>query len=264
MPTYNDLATLEGERGMSPRTERANWLTGEVEIIREIECAWDDRVAVWLSLIGTAYPYHGATGTYAYNAKTIGWGKSHDAGNGLVGYEKARLTVFYTNRIWFIGGGGGGKWISEKFTPSTEYVPVSERSLCWESSTSDVIVRDNEQVGHRQVFGNYELTYYRLPALPNAVLTHQGASNNAPVASYTLGLTFPTETLILLGSPADRNLSSGFTRGWQLTYAFGIRPHGANNFWRAETQKWEPIFEQRHGGAQYKPYTPMNFSLLIP
>ena len=263
MPTYNDLASLEGEKGMSPRTERANWLTGEVEIIREIECAWDDRVAVWLSLIGTAYPYHGATNTYAYNAKVIGWGKSHDAGNGLVGYEKARLTVFYTNRIWFIGGGGGGKWISEKLTPTVHYMPMGERSFRWTSNTG-IFVRDNEALGQRHVFLNYQLTYYRLPALPNAILTHQGASNNAPVASYTLGLIFPVETLILLGSPADRNLASGFTQGWSLAYNFESRPHGANNFWRAATQAWEPIFEERGGGAQYKPYPPMNFSLLIP
>lgn len=260
MPEFNDLASLDGPLGLSPR-EKTNWREGVFEAVREIECDWADRVAVYNSLINTEYPYIAGTEAYAFAGDFVGWGESSDVGSGgMISYEKARLRVYYDNAIEYVDG----LWLSERLLPSGEFRQLDARSFQWDSGGSPgTMLRDEEAPAMRQVFLDYYITYYRVPSLPAAILTHIGCCNNAAVESYTLGLTFQPETLILASAPARRTLSTATTRAWELSYHFRFTPFGANKFWRPETNQWEFIYWMG-SSTRYIQHALADFSQLVP
>lgn len=257
MGDYSELAALYGELGESP-IEEATWRTGVFDATRVLECDWLDRTAVYNTLITTEYPHIPGTGARALGGDFRGWGESSDAGSGKIAYEKARVRLYYTNRIEFIGG----KWLTEQLAPSSEFRQLDARSFRWDNNDGTP-VRYNEAPAMRQVFLDYLITFHKVLSLPAAILTHQGACNDEKFASYTLGLVFDPETMVLVASPARRTLYPGFLRAWELTYHFRITPHGANTFWRPETLAWEPIYHEK-GADRYIQHPLMDFALLVP
>lgn len=265
MADYSEVAHIMGPMGRSPE-EYGNADTGIFEAKITVECAWADRAAVFNQIIWTEYPHLPNTNAYAVDGRMRGWAKSNDAGNSLIGYERARITFTYNNRIEFVGG----YWITEKLRPSTQFRPLDAREFSWESNdptdTDAKPVRDGEAPAMRQVYLDYILTYHRVLLIPDAAVTHLGACNHQTVSSYTLNRSFPAETLTLVAAPASRSLYNSFTlRAWKLTYHFRYSPSGANTFWRADAKPpaWESIYRIGETG-RYIQHPLMNFSLLIP
>lgn len=257
MADYHDFAELHGRMGLSPQ-EAANWDNGIFEAVRVVECDWGDRVTVYNDLMGTAYPYIAGTGAIAVGGTMAGWGESSDGGDPLVAYEKARLTIRYDNRVQLVGG----HWVSERLFPSAEFRQLDARSFRWENNDGR-LVRDEEGPAMRHVFLDYVLTYHKAISLPAAILTHLGGCNGAQVASYTLGLTFAPEALILVAAVARRTLAPGMIPAWELTEHFQFRPSGANTFWRAETNQYEPMYHAR-GTGRYIQHPLLDFTQLVP
>ena len=264
MADYSELASIGGPMGKSP-VWTANADTGIFEGWLTVECDWADRVAVYNSIIWTEWPHTVNTNAYAIEGRCEGWGKSSDAGSGLIAYEKARIRFYYNNKIENVGG----FWITESFQPSTEFHPLDAREFCWvdnepQPDGSGVQCRDHEAPSMRQVFADYILTYHRVLLIPDAALSHIGCCNHATVGSYTLNKSFPAETLTLVAAPATRSLYNSWSlRAWKLTYHFRYTPHGANKFWRADTEAWENLY-RIEDTDRYIQHPLVNFTQLIP
>jgi hypothetical protein len=83
------------------------------------------------------------------------------------------------------------------------------------------------------------------------------------MASYTLGLTFPAETVLFPGPSACRTIQLGTKNDWRLTYRYSIRGVGWNKKWRNSTQQFDYVYyEGSNTPTRWHPLA--NFGSLVP
>lgn len=103
-------------------------------------------------------------------------------------------------------------------------------------------------------------TIYQMSAVPVAVL-QAGAVNNAPYTSSLLGITFPTETMMLAPASVSRTIRTDGSTPFTVSLKFIVEPNGWNKVFRASTMAWDKIYLK--GGAEFKSYPPADLSALL-
>lgn len=250
--------------------ETLNCLRVGFEAHRTCKVAWADRWAFINEHILTAWPYHNVN---AYcvegTAKPFPDGKHSDGGDGLLSFEYALVTLFYTTNIFKISDRVFG-WERLRGASDSQPLRIREETLFWGEPGGDP-VESGESPCFMDFPGmTYERGYMGVNAIPATALTLLRCVNNAPLACQSLGVVFPAETLRYVDFFADRQIDTSGSDNWKLVYYHHFKPNidssgvarGWNWFWRPEVADFQPVYND--SGIQYKPCRPANLSLLYP
>lgn len=241
--------------------------------VRRLLCAWDDRDTLVQYLGqngGEIYP-HGTLGRDAAgNAqdnpprcvsakarphpgksdKPAANNESPNFYDDLVGdpatrasYEFAIVTATYATNIYTFDN-IDGQLFSAKLEPAGEHFTATHEGLKWTSSSGKAL-KAGEAPGVFTSMLAYTLTFYDLAgtnmALTKAV-TLMNSCNVSQFTGYGLPFDFLAETLYLVAPTFDRTFGFGNAGNWNLSLRFLYTPQGWNKFWRAETGKFEAIY----------------------
>lgn len=250
-------------------------------IQRVIICEWSDRIRLARELLGYT------VGSVVYNPKMYEPEPNPDDLTGLYcssvdiepmgKYEKAKMTITYTNPVYnpegrgepIPGGPLGEVYISESLEPSSEFITLPKTLLYWDNSQAEPLSDEEDDFANPALLArmmDWVYTIHKIAYIPSICIDLPGYVNNNLVYSSSLGKSFATETL-LCGSPSlDRQITSeGFT-AWTITMRFTYRPTGWNRFPRpaegGATMEWSYIYDAS-GNRKYI-YPIANFGLLLP
>jgi hypothetical protein len=262
------MAVDRHEMKGSPTEE---WTQDGLYAICQWWCAWGDRYTLLTEIgtgLGELYQHNTGSGARAYAASVKPFGKQSRAGPGKASYVKALVTAKYTNAINYTEG-ENGILITEALQPHKEFITMphedaaGEPLLYWDAS-QETAVSGDEAPGLQLCGNDYIVTYHHVSAIPSGVATAAlyNCCNNASVASYTLGLTFPAESLLFPGATAVRTIKLGSTNDWQLSYRFSIRAVGWNKHWNARTATFGYIYDA--SGQIVRGHPLGSFASLVP
>ena len=81
--------------------------------------------------------------------------------------------------------------------------------------------------------------------------------NEATVSSYTLGISFPAQTLLFNPPTCQRKVMMGPSPNltWTVTYRFTYKACGWNQFWNARGQKFDTLKAYDAASQTYTSYT---------
>jgi len=243
--------------------------------IRQVHLAWTD-VDTFVSELASTdglYPYKPATGATVYRVKVEkmpGVALSTSGGTGMVAYAEAQVTIWYStwapryfSNLFYV----------EKVEPYREFHSVSPIRTGSDGSITQVVEWTSDSVDVGESFGVilaghvYCLSFYRVTTIPANFFTANGYCNSAAVVAYSLGITYPAQTLLHVDPKAERVVKLGGTQTWALHYRWVYRGANSatwNHKWRAEGGgKWDTI--RLHGaGAQVIFHPTVAFSTLVP
>ena len=239
---------------------RVTWQDGIFVGTRKLSCAWDER-DTFINEIDTwpnnEWPYDdGPSDALANRVAIEPFGRQTNEAGSLASYEKAHLTVQYTNAVRALNG--GATLLSEWTEFYTETRELDEGLFRWDSNTG-AYLRDGE-APHYALHGLiYVARFHRVsPPLPGWVMGRIGSCNSNVVVSLLLGLAFAAETMLYQPPKVRTTVSLGRLPTCEVTASYRCHPVGWNTFLREESGLWEPLYVA--GGARYKPYTPMVYS----
>lgn len=239
---------------------------GNFHAMRKVRIAWGD-VDTYVSELDTTdclYPYNAASGATVYRIrieKQPGTQLTALAATGLVSYPYAVMTIWYgtdTPRYY------SQVWYTEQILPYREAITVSKDKLRW-GSMAGTALADHENPSLFIAGHIYNLTLYRVTAIPAGFFDYAGYSNSNTVVSFSLGKSYAPETLVHSDPSADRTVRLGGTNAWELNYHWIFRgANGAtwNKQWRLETGAWETVYHTVFGAVVWHPT--VNFGLLVP
>lgn len=250
MGTYSSVDCCE-EHG----TPQEQWGEDEITCSVVLRCAWSNRYALVADILGNrnAWPY--LAGPRAISA-AIAWDEAApvSVSGQTASYQDALVTVNYSTNA-------EEELVSESIEPTVEFLTHDYRRFRWASANGDPLL-EGEAPGQQVKGLNLVRTYHKVETIPTAVLTLQGACNDAEYESDLLGLTFAAETLLFQPPNLSRSITTAGAKAWKLTLKFQYKPNGWNKFFRGKVQEWQEIFEVE-GGEVVKPYPPEDFSALF-
>lgn len=220
---------------------------------RRLICDWGDRFTLTRELDtypDNQWPYEdGPSDALANKVAMESMGKQTNAAGTLASYEKARLTVQYTNAVRALDG--GATLLSEWTEFYTETRELDEGLFRWDNNAGAKL-RDGE-APHFAMHGLvYVARFHRVSGMPAWVLGRIGTCNPSSVVSLLLGLAFPAETLLYQPPKIRTTVSLGRLPTCEVTASYRHHPAGWNKFFREETGQWESMYVA--GGDEYKPY----------
>jgi hypothetical protein len=219
---------------------KEKWHEDGFEATRCILVPWDSRytaVAEVAANGGELYPYKPDTLARAIGAGVDGYGAIQgNTSDGIGYYEFAAITIQYSTRAPEYQE--SGVFVSEYMEPGTEYIRLDYEDLRW-GSNSGAEIKPGEAPSKLIPIQNYVLVFHRVSCIPAAAESLVDYCNAGPATAYTLGRTFPAETLLYRGYTASRDLQLGHIPSWKYALTFSYRPVGWNKFWRAETGSFE-------------------------
>lgn len=206
---------------------------------RMLKCAWGDRYTLVDELSGSSsyYPYLGTSTAYPASATIRPFGKQEAYVSGtttdtrMAQYDYATVEVnysLYAPRYNLLTS----KFISEYLGPWTEFLTADPSKFTW-TSGSNTAIDDNEAFGKLSTGLVYILTFHHITTIPDAAYTLCDYCNASTVDSYTLGKTFPAQSLLYALHSATRDLQLGKYPSWRLSYVFRYRPVSWNYRWNA-------------------------------
>lgn len=233
-----------------------------LQATRTFICDWADRYYIRGLLCdhaGELYPYAEAFQARCYTASIKPFEKAIDVdAGGLAVYEKAIIVAEY-------GSPEAGdiqstpsdptEIFSEMLEPTVEFMTVDYRLCKWDTPywIPDVIDPVTGQVvSHKpwyaltadqapgfQVHGEiYTFTRYNLSVVPTALRQLVGTINQQPVSTRTFGVTYPTETCLLLPCPIEVSWHSiGGVVAKKISLSFKMHHRNIpswNKFWRPD------------------------------
>ncbi|MGO8752874.1 MAG: hypothetical protein ACLQNE_43580 [Thermoguttaceae bacterium] len=147
-----------------------------------------------------------------------------------------------------------GDLFSESLEPTAEHLTLDPSCFQWSDGTP---LDQNEAPGLLIRGLDYVLTHYNLSAIPAAALTLVGCVNEATVSSYTLGISFPAQTLLFNPPTCQRKVMMGPSPNltWTVTYRFTYKACGWNQFWNARGQKFDTLKAYDAASQTYTSYT---------
>lgn len=240
---------------------------------RTCKVKWSERWGFIGENILRPWPY---VGVNAYcvegTAKPFPESKTKDGGGGLLDFEYALVTLYYTTNIKDMGNGVIG-W--ERLRGALESMPVrlpseedGEDPLKW--SNGDTVYNGDAPSYISFPGMYYDRGYIGVSSIPMTAVSMIGCVNNAPLASLSLGVVFAPETLRYVDFSADRQINTTGADRWRLTYLHHFKPNvdssgvarGWNWFWRPGIGDFQAVYNS--SGVQYKPHVPANLSLIYP
>jgi hypothetical protein len=238
--------------------------------IRKVWMAWSDVDTFINELVATdgLYPYVPASGATVYRVrieKMPGSELSASGGTGMVAYEAAVLTLWYSTsapRYY------SNLFYTEKVEPYREFHTVShvdkdgQSVLQWGSDDEPL----SEGVGVVLSGHVYCLSFYRATSIPANFYDAAGYCNSASVVCYSLGKTYAAETLLHADPRAERHAILGGTNRWKLHYRWIFRGANSatwNHKWRPDGGgKWDTVEDANGTQATFHPT--VNFATLVP
>ena len=260
--SHTELDKLRGNPfGKSPVEQHL--ANGHFRATRRLVCDWGDRDAL-LAELGAAggqlYPHDVGKGARAYAGNAVGWGRSSaGAVVDTVAYTKALVTVYYSTEAPYVTGGW---FVSETIRPAREFTTLNtaQGEYRWGGGGGAIITSDIGIPEARLVYG---LTFHNCVAVPVAASTYIGSCNASPVSTYTLGLTFATETLYHPAPYISITFPLGGASRYSLSYAWEFTPNGWNTRRNPSTGTYQAVWSVGAGAAVVFAPT-VNFGLLRP
>ena len=153
---------------------------------------------------------------------------------------------------------------SEALEPTTEFVTEDPAKFGWKSElTTDNTLSEGEEPG-RLIRGMRLIrTIFKLATINANILSLPGSVNDAEYTSASLGLTFPTETLLFVPPRISRTITTDGASAWNVRLGWEYKAEGWNKYWRIKTQAYDSMVV-KETGADYKAYTPKNQQPWLP
>lgn len=247
------------------RKETINF-RGENEASVTLRCAWADRYTLAVDLINRLYPGGGGRLGASVSIAPVANG-AYTVTNGEMIYEQADVTVSYD--VADAGsleegthpGTGGTVLYRESLEWTLEFTKLDHNDFTWTDANGRVLTA--AEAPYRSDMGlALKRTVYGLAALSADLLTIPGKVNNAAYASVSLGLTFPTGTL-LFGKPvAERTVNTNGDKRWNLTTSMAYKEKTWNKFWRTDKagdDKYDEIYGKT-AATVYKNFPSASFA----
>lgn len=125
-------------------------------------------------------------------------------------------------------------YVSEAIEPASEFITLSHDGLHW-SSISGTSLEPTEAPSKIVRMVDWVYTIHHLSYLPSWIWSYPGCVNNYSLYSYTLGVTFPAETLLCGNPSSSREITSEGVTAWTITIRFTYNPNTWNKFPRVGT-----------------------------
>jgi len=222
---------------------------------RYVKCAWAVRrnLFEWFySQAGCQYPHDDGT-PYALvrRVKQMPRGRTQGLPT-LITHSEVILEVRYDSY--------GPQWVNGLYMDETLgaqtfriYPPYN---LYWGGGITDgVRVTEAEaRFGVPIIGAVHTVEIGRAVTLPSDALVYIGTCNKAIKETYTLGYSFPPQTVLYV--PPTVSSHSDYTLGtrYAITYRHLVNPFGWNVFWRTATASWETLYQSN--GSTYIQYPP--------
>lgn len=269
-------------------SRRESWREDGITCQRGLKCAWDDRHQLALDLRG--YLRNDGAGVTFQNPQTFpGLGNCFVSSieiqpfnpgpqasvidQTILEYEFVELTVTYAN----IGNistedpvhddeaeASTEVLITESLEPTVEFLTLPNRKLFWDTGAeqSDQLQVD-ESPGFQIRMMEWIYTIHFMPFIPADAMDLQGFVNDATLTSPSLGKSWAAETLLYFGASPSRQITSQGIQAWEITYRFGIREQGWNNYPKAGVDgfTFQPIYKD--GGDRLINYPLADLSSLL-
>ena len=251
------MATAYDEMVDSPIEDFA---TDSFSATRRLMVDWGSRYALVAELQWVAYPY--IPGILAYpTSMSVVPAKSKQlpgVGTDYVTYEKAIITIHYRSSA---EDPSTSDFVTEALEPNAELRTLDFEDFRWGAVDGDVLKEDEAPSqllrGH-----DYVLSFHNAVAVPISVITLEGYVNEANFSTYTLGLTYPAETLLFAGGSPSRRITSTGADTFKLTERFQYKASGWNKFFRQASKEYESIYHKTGGIHRNHPLG--DFSTLRP
>ena len=235
---------------------QSRWQLGVFTATRKLICPWSDRVQLLMDIGGSwdglSYPYpegpvdgNGYSTAFAYSATSLPFpaeerqdeALSASQQQSLAEYDKAVITLLYSNRLMQYDH-GSDTFYTEKFAPVALHEAIDNRELHWVNGNGP-LVKPAPGIIH---YGwEYTLTLHWQTDFPPNVGSLIGSVNENPVFTYS-GPSYAAETLMYKPPTVEHSATVGALDKWEVTYRWTYHPWGWNEFWRVETNDFEPIF----------------------
>ena len=249
------------------------WTLEGFQATRTLMCDWADRKTLVGELAGLTYPLIANTGSIALQLGSVPFEAENKGAGSVAAYEKALVTVEY--------GPSEGTVYSESLEPTAEFLTEDYNRFQWGPNVGgdpSTPLEENEAPGRLIRGFDYVLTRHNLVIVPTAVIDLIGHVNSATVtplmgifASGGWGIpsiSFAAETLLFQPPTITRTTTIAGVEGATCVYRLTYKPNweagvalGWNYFWRAETQKYEAIY-QKDSVFQAELYPTGNFGVL--
>lgn len=252
---------------------------------RLLEFDWPDRYSLVTSLggpsgVGGLYPYSPAIGARVFDIKVTpleGSGQKEPPGAGtpvtvegedwdIATYNRGLCHVVYqfsTKTPQLING----QWLTEDYYTGLQATPYPRQNLLWGGSTAGTF-RAFEQDEAPVIYRPHMIlrwTFHSLSAIPPGAVPLVGHVNDANFTAFTLGITFPPETVLFKSVRILRSLQLGIIPKFVVVYEFAASQQSWNKALdvAAIPPAWREFFYAGDGTAR-KPYTPSDLTAAFP
>jgi hypothetical protein len=230
------------------------------EATRKLLVNWEDRHQLANALAWTTYPYLPAMGAYVRSISIVPAPAKQLAieDTNFVAYEAAIVTVGYSISP---DDPQTADLVTESLEPNAEMRTLDFEDFRWGAVDGDVL-KEDEAPSQLLRSHDYVLTFHRLLSVPIEVIDLEGFVNEAVFETYTLGLSYPIETLLYAGGSPSRKITTDGSEAFSVTNRFQYRKTEWNKFFRQKTQAYEEMFHK--DGDRYRNYPLGDFSALLP
>jgi hypothetical protein len=268
--SYWEVTDLVRRPGMSPHERWTG--NGQFQAHCHFWCDWADRntligeMAAENDGAGQLYPHSPEFGAYIYAANVVGWGRmSQNASDAtLCDYDNALVTAFYSTEAPFFAG--NKKFVTEEIRPTKYEYPVSHQGKTWTSTGNPVRLNDMPSMTLDSF--EYRVTFHRLLSIPVGAYTLIGYTNSNVMGTYTLGMSFPAQSLYYPGPAIVGGIRMASLPMKTVTYALQFKRcpwtnTGAwNKHWDPAQNQFDTITDATYGQMVWKPLG--DFSALVP
>jgi len=266
---HYEVTHLRARPGRSPN-ER--WGNGQFQAYCLYDCAWEDRntligeMGAEDSWAGQLYPHNTGTGARIYAANVVGWGRpsQNEDNEVLSDYTRALVTAYYSTEAPFFAG--HKTFVTEYIEPARVVLPRSHYGKTW--TTSGRRVKPNEMPPCEIPTFDYVVVFHKLLAIPVGAMGLLGYTNNATVGTYTMGITFPAQSLCYRDPAIVSTIRLASLSSYRVAYRLPFRydPVTGTGAWNkaydAERQRFDTITDSVYGVEV--PHPLGNFALLAP
>lgn len=236
------------------------WADGDFYGKRRLKVAWSDASALLEELENTSWPYaDGPNLCTPWQAIIKPFPHVRmDGTNSIASYDWAMIDVDYTTK--------GPVWndtlsisVYETTSPYTRVHKIkADSKLYWDATCETGIDYSPICEWHGL---KYKLTFSGLDSAPTPALDYIRYVNSNDVGTYTLGLSFPAETLMFAGATVDSKFNWGKLARYSVTYNFIYWPAGHNKMFRPGSGFVDVYYKNANGdGVLYEPYGKTLFS----
>lgn len=244
-------------------TNKATLTDANNEATVVLRVPWASRFDLCVDLLGLSdgspKSHPSMPGLWAVNCGIADDGSKGSPNGQGIDYDFALVTVKYSDNYPTKDKTEDGQIYSDNIEPAIEFITLDHSKFKWQDSDGDTL-KEAEAPG-RQLFScTFSRTLYRVTSLPAGILSYCGKVHNASFTAH--GLTFDSETLLFMPATFANSVTTGGSKGYDVTCKWAFKPEGWNKFWRAKSQAYEEIWDTASNQV-YKNYPAVDMSVLL-